>query len=203
MEEATTSIGTLTGLVYQVLQSSQKMSTRISSLEGLLQAQTVASSHLTDQRDDEDDVSTIIPRRPMHTTITEAVDVENARSVFDFDDALHGSKVYVRALRRKSLQSLRSNSNSFGWSCLSEISMADVSNLSVVSLLIFGAELKNSEHYNLMETPTDRASRSLQPQPDHTEQQVFQLPTVVSPALKDRPVRQAVTPKANIFLWGG
>jgi len=36
MEEATNSIGTLNDLVHQVLQSSQEMSTRLSSLEGLL-----------------------------------------------------------------------------------------------------------------------------------------------------------------------
>ena len=139
----------------------------------------------------------------MHTTITETVDVENVTSVFDFDNDLQGSRVYVRALRRKSFQSLRSNSKSLGWSCLSELSMADVSNISIVSLPICGAELKNSEHYNLTEAPEHRASRSLQPQPNLTAQQGFQPPTVALPALKDQPLRQAVTPKANILLWGG
>lgn len=197
MEEATTSIATLTDLVHRVLQRSQEMSSRLSSLEGLLQAQTEASSHSSNERDEEDDVSTIIPRRPMHETIMGTVDVENVRSVFDFDHDLHGSRVYVRALRRESLRSLRSDSRSFGWSCLSGLSMADVSNISVVSLPICGAELTNSEHYNLTETCEHRASRSLSPQLDTMMQQGFQPPTVASQALKD------FTPEANIFLWGG
>lgn len=194
MEEATTSITTLTGLVHQVLQSSQEMSSRLSSLEGLLRAQTKASSHSTNQRDDEDDVSTIIPRRPMHKSTTGTVDVENVRSVFDFDHDSHRTRVYVRALRRESCRSLRSDNRSLAWSCLSGLSMADVSNISVVSLPICGAELKNSEHYNLTETYEHRASRSLPPQPDTMEQQGFQPPTV---ALKDLPR------KLNLFLWGG
>jgi len=202
MEEATNSTGTLNDLVHQVLQSSQEISTRLSSLEGLLQAQNVASTHSADQCNDEEDVSTIIPRRPVHTSLLEPVDIGNSSSVFDCDNDLHGSRVYVRALRRKSFQSLRSNSKSLGWSCLSELSMADVSNISVVSLPICDAELKNSEHYNLTEAPEHRASRSLKPQPNLTAQQGFQLPTVALPALKDQPLRHSVTPKANILLWG-
>ncbi len=69
MEEATNSIGTLNDLVHQVLQSSQEICTRLSSLEGLLQAQNVASTHSADQCNDEEDVSTIIPRRPVHTSL--------------------------------------------------------------------------------------------------------------------------------------
>jgi len=184
MEEATTSIGTLTDLVHQLLQSSQEMSTRLGSLEGQLRAPNVASTYSTDPSNDEDDVSTIIPRRPVHTTLTQKVALMNARSVFDFDDDLYGSRVYVRTLRRKSFQSLRSDTNSFGWSCLSGLSMADVSNLSVVSLPISCAVLKNSEHYSLMETPRERVFKSLQPYPGASAQQGSQ------------------PPEANIFLCG-
>lgn len=136
----------------------------------------------------------------MLTTITETVDVENVTSVFDFDDVLHGSRVYVRAQRRKSFRSLRSDSKPFGWSCLSELSIADVSNVSVVSLPICGAELKNSEHYNLTETPGQRASRFLQSDSNFTARQGFQPPMITIPAFKDRSL--PATPKANIFLWG-
>lgn len=204
MEEATTSIETLSDLVHQVLKSNQELSTRLSGLEGLLQAQTVASSHSTNQPDDEDDVSTIIPRRSFHTSLSEKAAVMNARSIFAFDDDLYSSRVYVRALRRKSFRSLYSDSKSFGWSCLSALSMADVSNISVVSLPICGAELKNSEHYGLTKAPEHRGSRSLQPQPDLTAQQGFQPPTaVLIAASKCQSLHQAVTSKANICLWGG
>lgn len=202
MEEATTSIETLTNLVQQVLQSSQEMSTRLSSLEGLLQAQTKDSSSATDHRDDDDDdVSTIIPRRPILSTVKETVDVENKRSMFDFDDDLQGSRVYVRALRRKSFRSLRSDSKSFGWSCLSERSMADVSNISVISLPICGAELNNPEHYSLTETHGNRGFRFLHSDSSVTAQQGLQPPMV---KIEDwpSPLTPNPTPNANIFLWG-
>lgn len=50
-------------------------------------------------------------------------------------------------MSRDSLQS--SAAPSFGWSCLSETSLADVSNVSVISLPISANELANAQHYAL------------------------------------------------------
>jgi len=47
-----------------------------------------------------------------------------------------------------SLDSLQSSAApSFGWSCLSETSLANVSNVSVISLPIAAGELSNAQHY--------------------------------------------------------
>lgn len=47
-----------------------------------------------------------------------------------------------------SLDSLQSSAApSFGWSCLSETSLANVSDVSVISLPISASELTNAQHY--------------------------------------------------------
>ena len=67
---------------------------------------------------------------------------------FTFEQDLRQSRVYKRVRRRNSLESLSSSTApSFGWSCLSEMSLANVSNISVISLPIAVSELTNGEHY--------------------------------------------------------
>ena len=97
--------------------------------------------------DDLDDgTSTIVPERRGNDLIPELEDAFVVQ--FTFDQDLSSSKVYRRARKRGSAESLRSSAAfSFGWSCLSEMSLGDISNISVISLPIHIHELSNQAHY--------------------------------------------------------
>ena len=67
---------------------------------------------------------------------------------FGFEEDLQTSRVYQRIAPRHSLSSLPSSAvRSLGWSFLSGVSLADISNISVVSLPISLKDLSNPQHY--------------------------------------------------------
>ena len=140
---------TLTGLVRQVLETNQELCLRIGNLELLSSNQTIRSVASLNENDREDDAVTIRPKRFASDPRSEASDkgLIDAMS-FTFEQDLRQSRVYNRVWRRKSLASLSSSAApSFGWSCLSEMSLANVSNISVISLPIAADELSNGGHY--------------------------------------------------------
>ena len=67
---------------------------------------------------------------------------------FTFDQGLHISCPYTRAMKRISVWSTNSSTvHTTGWSCLSGLSLADVSEISVIGLPISPDELWNGHHY--------------------------------------------------------
>lgn len=149
VDQATTSVETLTSLVQQVLQSNQDLCARLRSLELSSSDKKTPSTAQAVESDDEDDASTIRPKRHTSDPVLEANQIkETGIRKFTFEQDLRQSRVYKRIRRRNSLQSLSSSTApSFGWSCLSEMSLANVSNISVISLPIAVNELTNGEHY--------------------------------------------------------
>ena len=69
---------------------------------------------------------------------------------FTFDKDLNSSRPYARAMRRTSAYSTASSTlHTMGWSCLSDLSLAEVSEVSVIGLPITPQELWNGDRYNL------------------------------------------------------
>ena len=145
----------LADLVRQVLQTNQDLCLRIANLESSPRNQTIRSTTSLNENDKADDASTIRPKRFASDPRPEASDNGMIEVMsFTFEQDLRHSKVYKRVRRRNSLASISSSSApSFGWSCLSETSLANVSNISVISLPIAANELSNGEHYRDSSTP--------------------------------------------------
>ena len=144
IEDAHASVDALTILVQQVLGSNQEMVERLANMEPLL-------------GDAEADIDNNyeIRRGPMPLTITRRqsqreppeASAQIGQFGFTFDYDLRCSRVYARA--RKSAFSLSSSAErSIGWSIFSGLSLADISDLSVISLPISAAELWNGERYS-------------------------------------------------------
>lgn len=152
MDEARDSVESLTTVVRQVLQSNQDIVQRLSNLESL---STPGRASRTGRN-----ASTLDDGRSTFSSQSKAEDkvVESSGMSFlqfSFDQDLIASWVYSRAERNRSSDSLRSSAAfSFGWSCLSEYSLANVSNISVVSLPIDIRELTNSAHYRSLRHAT-------------------------------------------------
>ena len=122
---------------------------RIGSLDLLPSNQTIRSAASLNENNEDDGASTIRPKQLASVPGSEASDkgLVNVTSL-TFEQDLRQSKVYKRVQRRNSLASLSSSAApSFGWSCLSEMSLANVSNISVISLPIAANELSNGGHY--------------------------------------------------------
>ena len=200
VEEATTSVEALTNVAHQMLQSNKELSSRLSSLESLSNRQLLSSSSSVIADSVRDNASTNRRPRAPHPLTDKAMEI---RFTFDFDEDLSQSWVYSRALRRKSFQSLSSSAaNSFAWSCLSELSLANVSNVSVLSLPITVGMIINPEHYGLLRnanTTIDQVGASQTLLAGRAQQ-----PSPPSSAYRDPPYLPNFhdLTLANIFLFG-
>lgn len=104
-----------------------------------------------------DDSSTIRPRNrvPNSSSKISIETTDNAQDLmkgfgFTFDPDLKASRVYMRVWSRDSNNSCSSSIvPSMGWSFLSGLSLADISNISTLSLPISCNELWNAQHYSL------------------------------------------------------
>ena len=163
VDQATTSVETLTNLVHQVIQQNEDLRSRLGSLDCGPQNQGIGSASSIQEDEEEDDASTIRWARP---GVTATINIpEVAMKNFAFEQDLRQSRVYIRAMRRMSFESIQtSDAPSFGWSCLSDMSLAKVSNISVLSLPIARDELSNGKHYQPSWT-TDFLSPVLPPTP--------------------------------------
>lgn len=84
-------------------------------------------------------------------------------SGFTFDQDLHNSRPYARAMKRNSLHSAAASTlHTMGWSCLSDLSLADVSEISVIGLPITPQELWNGHHYILTDSDIECVSEKTQ-----------------------------------------
>ena len=152
VDQATTSVETLNNLVQQLLQNNQDLCVRLGRLESLSSNGAIPSTPLLNESDDEDDASTIRQKRHASDPILETSKTSETNEIvvkrFTFEHDLRQCKVYKRVTRRHSLESLSSSTApSFGWSCFSEMSLANVSDISVMSLPIASTELSNGSHY--------------------------------------------------------
>ncbi|MCJ1236248.1 hypothetical protein MMC14_004226 [Varicellaria rhodocarpa] len=78
---------------------------------------------------------------------------------FTFDKDLQSSRVYVRTRFRHSQLSLATSAiRSIGWSIFSELSLSDISNLSVLSLPISPCEIWNGQYYHVETSLSDSDS---------------------------------------------
>ena len=140
-------------LVRQVLDSNQEMTKRLRVLErqnnvifssdrstnGALEAHNDAGSAIGPSR-----------QNSLRSSNTEVQRWSRPRAYpFTFDQVLQRTRVYSRTARLPDRPFSLSSSavQSVGWSVLSELSVSDVSNISVLALPIFIDDLYNSQHF--------------------------------------------------------
>ncbi len=130
------------------------MSSRVQALEVLNIPKNDESWML---EDDAESIATItIHADPADLSSEEAIESEFV--CFDFSDELQRSRVYRRnqAFRNSVISALTNSVYSLGWSVLSDLSMAGVSNISVINLAVTEGEVFNPR----------RASQTWSTQPD-------------------------------------
>ena len=149
VEDAHASVNALTALVQEVLASNQEMAQRLANMELLLGNSLEDDSPKSDFGNNHELHRGSIPLVPKRRKFQRQPPEANAQIGefgFTFDYDLKCSRVYARV--RKSTFSLSSSARrSIGWSIFSGLSLADISDLSVISLPISAAELWNGERY--------------------------------------------------------
>ena len=128
----------LTGLVQKLLDCNQEMLQRLTDLEHQNSICAPIES---------DDASTIRTKEPCYTPDLPHLSI-NGLVGYSFDEDLHKSRVYSRVRSYNSnISTISSDKKSAAWSYWSRISLSDVSNVSVLNLLITKNEIYNVEHY--------------------------------------------------------
>ena len=153
----------MTGLVHEVLESNREMSDRLTLMEATIashrsvktrsMAETTRKSELW-----KDDASILIVR-PEKADAALQVEVNTPNTVGDeepdFEGLLYTSRPYIRALKTPGSSGLirASGAQSLGWSFFSGISLAEVSNISVIELAINRSRLWNPRRFAPRSTP--------------------------------------------------
>jgi len=118
-----------------------------------------------------DDASTIRPREANHTPDVPELSI-NPLIQHPFEEDLHTSRAYTRVRTHTSdISTISTSRKSTAWSYWSRISLSDVSNVSVLNLLITKGQIYNSEHYSRQscyQTTWDQ-------EPDDTVRQILLL----------------------------
>ena len=159
-EEARASVEQLTTLVRKVLENNQDISQRMTRLE----AQTLGYSLTTDptmstscetpvairaHNNPNGDVASCLTIERASVGSQAMISGRQPPFSFSFDDDLNKSRAYTKAMRRSLIWSPRSSAiGTIGWSCLSGLSLADVSEISVINLPVSPCELWNGERYS-------------------------------------------------------
>lgn len=93
-------------------------------------------------KDDSESLAIIRAHRP---DLSAEEIIESGRERFDFSDELQRSRVYKRneAFRTSVISAITNSMYSLGWSFFSDLSMAEVSNISVMNLAVFEGEVFN------------------------------------------------------------
>ncbi len=142
VEEAKRSVQDLHSLTEKLLELNQTISNRLNGLK--YQGSLCVSSSI----EDSSEASTIRPIRDTDTSLDPQELTTSPSFGYSFDEDLHMSRVYQRVQMRGSGGSCFSkDAPTVGWSLLSGLSCSDVSNLSVLGLLITTAELYNGGLY--------------------------------------------------------
>ena len=122
-----------------------------------------ATSTIERPTDTSDGASTIRPTDySIETDHSSPSDDGHAISQFciQIQAELEASRVYRRTAQRHSISSFPSGFHSAAWSALSGVSLAEISNLSVLSLPISYRELWNPQHYTIAREPNEPAEPS-------------------------------------------
>ena len=169
ISEAQSSAGQLKTLIQQVLDSNLEISQRIANLEmrtlGYSQDSAPTLAALDIDRDD-DSINTIkavnvtnkgsLPPEERVETFQkidgnsgkESEDLQGSNFSFTFDQDLNNSRPYARVMKRNSVLSTASSvAHTMSWSCLSGLSLGEISGISVIGLPISTHELWNGHHY--------------------------------------------------------
>ncbi|KAI9762001.1 MAG: hypothetical protein M1840_001499 [Geoglossum simile] len=151
--QAKSSMDTLCSLVGELIESNTNMSNRLRMLESRMSGPQNRSVD-----DDFGSIKTTTSRRRLHDSRRLSL------PRLDFEDALFATRVYENTLFRNSIESLTSSRpRTAQWSVLSRLSLADISNLSVLSLPLSASELYNPRWYD-KEQRTIRGSATTKPQ---------------------------------------
>ena len=164
VEEARASVEKLTTLVRKVLESNQDISQRMAGLEvrtlrySSIATPTIYTSSETPvaieaNDNSKNDGASCSTRKGTglgsQAMISDCSDSRKPPFSFSFDNDLNSSRAYTRAMRRSLIWSTRSSAiGTIGWSCLSGLSLADVSEISVINLPISPCELWNGKRYS-------------------------------------------------------
>ena len=151
----------LTSLVTQILHSNEDVSRRLASMESRTAPSSSSSistlkqlkSHFSedsDEYDSNDDESCRTVKAGSRDPSNDIMQEErpDRTFAFTFDKDLKASRAYSRVAKRTSVFSTSSSlAQSMGWSYFSGLSLADLSEISVINLPIVPRELWNGEHY--------------------------------------------------------
>ena len=164
MEEARASVDQLTILVRKVLDNNQDMSQRMARLEvrSLGRSPNIApttyapgekpaavETHADTNSDDASCLTMDKAGLGSEAMFSDSSDSHKQTFEFSFDNDLNKSRPYTRAMKRSLIWSPRSSAiGTIGWSCLSNLSLADVSEISVINLPMSPRELWNGERYS-------------------------------------------------------
>ena len=154
--EAKNSVDRLHALVEQCY---KEMSSRVQALEVLDMPRSGNADWMLG--DDQESLATIHAHPP---DLSSEDSVKSESVLFDFSDELQRSRVYRRnqAFRESVISALTNSVYSLGWSFFSDLSMAEVSNISVINLAITEGETFNPQRYSQTWSarPNDRAYTS-------------------------------------------
>lgn len=155
IEDAQSSVSQLTDIVRQLLESNQHISERLGRSESKNPdfVSTIArtSRNSVSEETIKDYESIVTIRQPNIGPSAWKVNetkISNSRS--EFECLLESSRPYLRASRRlgPSLSTTSSAIQTLGWSCLSGISLAEVSNISIIELALDKSHVWNSTRYD-------------------------------------------------------
>lgn len=124
----------------------KEMSSRVQELElEILSRQENNASGMSE--DDTESTMTIREHRP---NVSSKEMMKSEIGHFEFSEELQRSRVYRRnqALRESVISALTNSAYSLGWSFFSDLSMAEVSNISVIDLVITEGEVFNPRRYS-------------------------------------------------------
>ena len=102
-----------------------------------------------------DDQSSVTATQSRRNSLSGASDQLLASFKRSFDKDLQASRPYIRVSKKRASWSAASSGiHTVGWSCLSGLSLADISQISVINLLISPRELWNGQHYTTVNEST-------------------------------------------------
>ena len=199
MDEIQTSIGHLTTVIHEVLGRTEELARRLDRIEaGVASSSRFATSRIKTWPGVNDDLSIITPQSGPEQRYSEPCSSSFATfqtSNPHLEAELRSSRVYARTLRRHSLSSLPTSSeHSNGWSCLSELSLAQISDISILSLPLSTGELWNPQPYASLSANRDQQAPTIS--------SAIPLPIITAPSRTSTVSRTSMqTPEAPLRRW--
>lgn len=154
MENAQRSMSRLTDVVRQLLERNREISERLGCMEletSDCRSTIVRTTRKSISEELIEDYESIVTVRQLNASPSEgkANGLEASRSSAEFESLLESSRPYVRASRRPGPSSATSSVvQTLGWSCLSGLSLAEVSNISIMELALDKNRVWNSTRYD-------------------------------------------------------